>query len=241
MAVLQDFFDALAYSEFSDLAMGNSQNGSLQEKEYPKVISALNLALNDMYRKFLLKVGVLYLREVKNQTIYYLRPEFVDDIGGLDTYILYDEENPFLGDLVKILAIYDQENNELPFNQPLDIFPFGSKIVTTSFDVIHIEPQVVPRTLRIVYHATYPKIVLTPTFNPMQYPVYFPDYIQPALLAYVGSRIFRGRAAKGNEQGQSINFTLYRQYDKICEELRNAGLVEDVYLPSDRFTRNGWR
>lgn len=236
---LQEFFDHLAHGEFADLAIGNSETGTIVETAYPKIISHLNLGLNELYKKFILKKKECTIQQQAGVELYYLRSSYIAT-GGIfadDAYIVEEDTDGFDNDIVKILEAYDADGDEVPINNLK--YP-TTGIFTQAFDTLKMTPADPLKTVSIVYQAYHPRITLTETFNPETYQLYFPEYIEYALLCFIAAKLFKSKTTKTSEVTSPSYNSFLNQYDKACKEITELGLVEDTLFESKNFESKGW-
>lgn len=240
MILLSKIFDDLAYGEFANIAMGKSQLDSITEKHYPRVLSALNLGLTELYKRFKLKEKEFDIHQQTGVSVYYLRTDNMGDVGDLDseTYLVSsNDDDPFADDIIKILEAYDSDGEEVKINFSGD--PDNS-IFTQAHDIIKMTPSSPLETISIVYQATHPPITITPNFDPKLVKLYFPDFILEALLNFVASRIFKGKTSKAAEGETHLSLTFIQQFEHACRKIVELGLVADEELSHNRFTTDGW-
>jgi len=249
MITLQDLFDDLAYGELSNVALGNSDLETITEKSYPKVVSAINLGLVEIYKRLNLRQGKVKLHQYTGLTTYYLRSEFADtaDAMGDETYLEQTDEAPFTDDVIKVRSAVDSAGNKVHINDakyPADLF-------TPSFDTIEIaapssslvNADGTTRTsvdvFTLSYQAKYPKIIIKPNFKPSTYKLYIPDVIEEPLLIYVAYKMFRKpvKIAKGEVNPST---TLMIEFENSMKKIELLNLDIDVNDERDRFSANGW-
>lgn len=238
MIYLQELFNNLAYGQFSNMAIGNAATGSIEEEQYPKVVSLINSALLDIYTRLPLKRKEFDLYQREDVTIYYLRPEYVGAVDTGDPYIYIDgtAENVVDGDIIKLLNAYDSAGNEIYINKekyPDDIF-------TPEFDTIKVALRDPLEIISVVYQAAYPKIVIGSDFDPTTYALYYPGFIGTALEANIAARLLEGKSTQATEgQGNPANTFQYK-YERECLRLSNLNLIPEEEPENERFIDNGW-
>ena len=249
--LLQELFDNLAAGEFANLAVGNSITGSITEASYPKMVSHINMGLREIYKRFLLKKKECTLYQQEGVTTYYLRSTHVGYVGsmGPDVYIEDVYNDTFDDDVIKVLEAYDSLGDSIPVNDPrkqnvgilysaadsVDI-----RITTLAFDTIKMVPCDPLQAVTLVYQASHPKIVITEDFNPATYQLYFPDFIETALMAFIASRLYKGKASKAVEGEVREYNTFFYQFEKACKEIKDLGLAEELLTEENGFERKGW-
>jgi len=240
MIFLQKIFDDLAYGEFANIKIGRSQLDSITEADYPRIISALNLGLIELYKRFKLKEKEVTLYPYSQVYLYYLRSEYVGVTAELSSsiYLISKEyDDPFNDDLVKVLEAYDELGDEIPVND--SNYP-DTGIFTPTQDSIKISSANELTQIDIVYQAYYPPIELTRTFNPKTYKLYIPEYTLDALLNFIAARVFKGKTSKAAEGEVQLSTTFSQQYEIACRKITNYGLIDEATTKSKQFTNNGW-
>lgn len=236
MITLQELFDTLAQGELANLSLGNSPLRTITEAHYPKMVSHINLGLIELYKRFHLREGEVRVHQYPGVTTYYLRSAHSGELADMceDTYLEVDDANPFLDDVLKVTQVYNSLGDELPLNNstnPLSVF-------TPSFDVLKTPVNDPPDVLSVVYRASYPKIVITPTFNPITTKLHIPDYIIEPLLLYVASRAFKATPTPEGEVNP--NTSNIHQYELACRKVEMYSLPPDVNDTRNQFTAKGW-
>jgi len=239
MITLQEIFDDLASGEFTSMSLGNSALGSIVEAQYPKVVSSLNLGLLELYKRFKLKQKECTVHQHADVTTYYLRTDYLGPVADLDdeAYIVEVEDDPFEDDIIRILEIYDADNEVIPLN---DYRYPDTGVFLLAFDTLSMVPADPVEVRTIVYQARYPKIILTDPFDPKDIELYFPDFIKEALLLYMASRIYKGKTSKAAEGTQNLGITFLAQFEAACKRLEQLGLAETRDLAHERFAAKGW-
>ena len=236
MLTLQEIFDALAYGEFTNMALGNSVLGTLTEDKYPKVVSALNLGLVELYKRFLLKKKKCLLIQQAGVTTYFLRSDYVGMyIESIDDGAY--EEDVFEDDIIKVLAVCNAAGEDVPLNNPK--YP-NTGVFTQTYDTIHMVPAKPPATLTVTYQAEYPRIKIEDDFDPNEIKIYFPKFLLDPLLAYIAARIFKGKTSKSAEGETNLSTTFHYQFEAGCKKIVELGLAEEAEEQSGKFTARGW-
>lgn len=237
--VLQELFDNLAHGEFSNLAVGNSATGSIKQEAYPKVVTHINRALKAIYKRFILKKKTIWVHQQADLSTYYLRSAYlIDTVPGPDAYLSDLSTDPFEDDLVNVLYARDGDGEDMPLNNPR--YP-DTGIFTQAADTLEMTPDNDDlQVIQLTYQAFYPRIVITETFSPETYPLYFPAFIEEALMVHIASQLFKGKTSKASEgEGYGTNTFEYR-FDKACQEIEDLGLAEPSEEKSQRFTKKGF-
>lgn len=241
---LQNLFDNLAHGELSNLAIVNTTTGTIKEAAYLKVVSQINRALRELYKRFLLKKKCGIIRQQAGLTTYYLRDPYAHYVDGSSVNYLseYDLDEPFNNDVIKVLGVEDPDAKEprdrmLPLNDPK--YP-DTGVFTTAFDTIYMVPANPPKRVKITYQAAYPEIKITEDFNPENYELHYPPYIEEALTNYIASLLVKGKLTKASEGEGYASNTFDFKYEAACQRIVVLGLAEEVVATSTQFERRGW-
>jgi hypothetical protein len=243
--VLQDLFDELATGEFSNLAIGNSINGSIEPDAYKKVVTQVNAGLRELYKRFLLKDKICYITRPTGTTNYFLRDVNVvasfGDAPTAETPITVSVESitekPTVSDLCRVIDVFGDGIDETTVYLNDNRRPDG--VFTHGHDHISIKNPL-PVVLGVVYQAYYPRIILTELFDPETYNLYYPEYLSYALKCYVASELFTGKTSKATEGEAQIYNTFHGKFEKACKLIEDRGFAEEVNTEDTKFEDGGW-
>lgn len=221
---LSEIFTQLSYGELSQISLGSSEMGGIDEGNYPRLLAHINLGLLALYKRFPLKEG---------RTVLTLQP-------GVLTYSLGTEN------VLKVERIYTEQGWELGLNDEAD--PYAC--FTPSAHLLRVPAEVAARrmdlpdhlktsTLEVVYRAGHPLLALDSLgyLDPEQVEVELPySHLEP-MLYYVASRV-------NNPMGMSNEFhagnSYYAKYEAACQQLELQNLRVDQGAQNTRLDRNGW-
>jgi hypothetical protein len=220
---LQEIFDHLSAGEFSQISIGGQPSGVINEDNWERVLSHLNLGLTALYTRFKLKERDLEIPLQADANIY-----------QLDVY-----------DILKIEEIKASSGEIVPLNDKNN--PFSCH--TTSLNTLKVPTLLlvpdssVPdklrtSTLTVTYRANHPKIMARfGMLNPTTKVIELPYSHLSALLYYMASRV-------NNPIGMSSEFnagnTWYAKYEAECLRLEEEGAEVDTNNTNQRLVRNGW-
>ena len=244
--VLQDLFNTMAYTEFSQLAVGNSTINSIKPEDYPNVIANINRALAEIYKKFILKQRECSFTEQLAISNYVLAIPPVSP--SLDRIYLFDPVNSeitdsiFLNDVIRIIYAEEDDGTIIPiddFNY-VDTEGNNTGLFIKEYNRFILTPPTKLRNVIITYQAQYPEIQITNTFDPSTYVLSYPKFIEEALLFNIASQIMRDKTSKASEgEGYATN-TYYYKYQKACDEIVNLGLAQLSTELDNRFIAKGF-
>lgn len=186
---IQEIYDDLVFGELS--SHGIAINGSISDADKPKIISAMNSGLADIYTRFPLLTKEITIIQHSFITEYHLDVKYArTNTASTEKYkYIYDTPSyPFIGDNLRVENIYDEVGNELLINSnstcSVALFP--------SMNTIEIPNPVETNAMFVVYRAKHPTIKA----DSVELHTSFPQQFRNALLAFIGSRVYAGGTAQ---------------------------------------------
>lgn len=222
---LQNLMSQLAYNELSGLFLATSPSGQIDEESFPRVLSAVNSSLTDLYTRFVLSEKELHILCLANKTNYVLKPEFatMNPTPGIK-YILDTPDYPFTGDLIRILSVTDEIGYQVSIN---DRGRRGS-IYIPQYNTIQVNNPANDKMLSVLYQARHPTLVMEDPddiyFSRDQQAVDVPPALEEALRVRVAFHIFSAMERKENS-AQIVN--LASRYEMLCAQAENKNLLND--------------
>ncbi len=242
MITLNEIFEDLAYGELAQLFVGGEGTG-VPTAEYPKIISATNLALTALYSRFPLNEKQLDIQQYENIAIYHLDIKYAQSNADSDEpikYILDTVERPFLDDVIRITAAFNEVGEEVPLNDENAINStdgLDNSWFTPSYDSVQIPYPVSTNICSFVYRAKHVKIPLTTT-DANLVEVEVPESLREALLTYIGARVYSSR---GSESALGLSQVLFAKYESICLEVEQRNLLLNGSSATNiKLEINGW-
>ena len=245
---LTEIFSHLTYGELSQLSIGGSEAGVIDETNYARVISHINLGLTALYKRFPLKEGRITLGLSLGRMTYPLTTDYAvsnTKSKQLVKYIQDSTAESFTNDILKVEGVYTANDYEFGLNDLAD--PYA--IMTPSPTVIRVPPMVVAQssdlpeelktaTLLVTYRANHPIIVADfGWFDPETYEVELPyTHLEP-LLFFVASRV-NNPIGMVNEFNAGNNYAA--KYEHSCQLLEALNLKVDQGSQADKLHDRGW-
>lgn len=217
MTTLANILSDLSYGVLSNLHLGSSGNGSIEEKHLPKIMVFINDGLAKLYTKFILSRKVMDITVAAGDT------EFRLSTGDKDC--------------LKVLAVEelnaDGEYDKLPLN---DSAAIKTGACTPAIDILKV--PVNPDsdvTYRVHYQARHPRIEVGDLGSK---DIELPDTLYEALTMYVAYRAYLGI----NTQEASATAGAYlSQFTLACGEVTTMDTVaQSQSHTNSRFQNNGW-
>lgn len=214
-------------SEFlQNIALGELEGSNLIEmggyeilpKHIPKVINALNQALDYFYSIFPLKENQLVIRLYPNISRYYLDKDYADtNLEAKLKYIVDSPANSFENDVLQIQAVFTDNGTSLSINDPLT----WSGVSTPEYNCIQVPEMTLNscKYLTVLYRAKHKRIPLNA--DPEKVIVSIPSSFEGALQTYVASLIFMFTRGDDNKQ---LSNSLFGKFKTQVEELKLEGI-----------------
>lgn len=242
--LLSDIFEQLTYGELKQFSIGGFSSGAIQPKDYPEVISHINLGLLSLYTKFPVLEKELIIELQEGISIYQLDYAYAEsNPAGADVkYIQDTTDAPFLDDLLRIDSAYTAWGDELRLNDDavnsIDYSPAQYSLFIPSWDSVQVPNGMIVQDdlIYIIYRAKPVKI--TNDVDPTTYDVFIPETMLEALLQFVVSRVHSGRTGQEAEQSSII---AKQKYEAICVELEMRNILNSADNRTNiKLDENGW-
>lgn len=226
-------FQNLAHAELSNLALVDEDTGNIKNNRKPSILVYADEGLLRLYSRFILKTNDLIVEPVEHITNYYLLPRFAENHEPkLEpyTYIKDLPLEPFEGDVIKILDVFNIHGQKLPLNdseQPRSLF-------TPQANVLQVPYKDVLTPLNVVYQARHkPLDISKPEQN-----IYLPDVLHAALRSYIAHKVYGNM----NTEGSTANALSHLSaYEAVCFEAETKDLVNNSNITTNTiFRKRGW-
>ena len=207
---LQKLFEYLTLGELKQLGIGGYEEyKAIQEKDYPEIISHLNLALMNLYTRFPLLEKELVLETRPDQQLYVLSSKYAEPNEGWYIQGVYND------DLIRINSAY-LGDTELPINDEYS----ATGIYLPSYNSIQIPFATGSEEISIIYRAKPEKVPLD-----LEYEIPLPEVLTEALLVFIEYRI---RKSMGGEQGTVLGQQALQMYEMFCGEIERKNILNNA-------------
>lgn len=215
--LLSELFDRLALGELNQHKYGKT--GAILAQDYPALIHQVNTALTTLYVKFPLKVGEVTLQQQAGVHEYLLHTDYAESKTESAEPVKYllDADNPFLGNIIRIEAVYDSEGNQVPLNIPA----LSTSWFTPTWASIHIPVPVPDALATIIYRTGHIKIA--PDAVPASTELLLPSCLEEAFQAYIASKCF---VSLGNPSSAALASYYRGLYDKQIAQVERDNLLQ---------------
>lgn len=207
---LKELFEQLTLGELKQLGIGGYEEyKAIQEKDYPEIVSHVNLGLMNLYTRFPLSEKELVLETRPDQQLYVLSSKYAEPNEGWYIQGAYND------DLIRINSVY-LGDVELPVND--EFSPIS--VYLPSYNSIQIPFASGSEEIVIIYRAKPERVPLD-----LEYEIPIPDVLNEALLVYVEYRI---RKSMGGEQGNALGQQALQMYEMFCSEIERKNILNNA-------------
>lgn len=229
---LEEIFAGLSYGVLNNLAISGEGSGAIPFQFEPKVIHHLNQSLIAIYGRFPLHEKEVQIRAYDNKALYPLKKIYADSDATVvpQKFISDTVDEPFLEDVLKIMTIYDEDGELVPFNQDDE----DCKVYTPTTSTIQLVEPVAGNSYFIIYHALHKKLVV----GDLTQEVEVPEVLVPALYSHVGYQVFSAMGGQDNAAKAAEHLSTY---ESACIEITEKDLVSSsVENASTKLSNRGF-
>lgn len=232
---LLEVFNQLTYGELSQISIGGGNVGEIAQRNYPAILSHMNLGLTQLYKRFSLKQGELRIATVTGLTTYLLSSKYaVSNTRSREPikYILDSPLAPYTDDLLKVEEVW-YAGEELSINNARDSFT----VHMPSEKVIRL-PTACVGYVDVKYRANHPHLdVDTMTQDPEDLDIELPYSHLQALLLFIASRV---NTPMGMSNEHHAGNSYYAKFEAECARLEAENVHVDKVVQRDHFREKGW-
>jgi hypothetical protein len=218
---LKDLFRDLSYGQLSNLAIGGNGTGVINEDGKPRIVSYTNEALLRLHSKFLLRENILFFGQVEHLTYYYMLERYarsgLTDPPCAETphlYILDNADEPYQGDLIKIMQVLDEFGTQIPLNDA----ERADSIYTPQPNLIQIPEPIDGKVLSVEYQARHPIIGQDDFCQEID----LPYVLEGALKSYIAYKVYSDMNGQENAAKAVEHMAMYTG---ICDEVTSMDTV----------------
>ena len=229
--LLSDIFIHLAHGALSQYAAGTNDAGTIAEKDYPKIISFINLGLSQLHTDLPLRMEQVTVQLDPCNTKYTLHSKNACSVSG-GGYLLDSCDDPFDDNILLIDEVFSEDGEEIPLNQ----HNVEGSFFTPKYNELQV-PNPEFKQVAVLYRADHPKLPMTQRLDPTQVEVQIPSTLLTALCTLVKAAFLSGQ---GSAEGIQESSLAMQKYYSIIETIKNNGLVHQDAYDINLFRRNGW-
>lgn len=236
---VQDVFRALSYGELSKMRIGKDASGDIAPDQHDQMTSLLQRALKTVYTRYAHKKDYVKLEQVEGVNHYHLRTEYaVSDTDAGNTnprYIKDSAEDPFSGDLIKIVSVRDEDAEDADQRLRINDQTSPNGIQLAEFDTLYIKVPTVGNVLTVEIQDNHPRLtiptVLTETVS-------VAPALENALLFKIAQLYFQ---SVGGEDASFRARSMQAAYEQECSLAEKEGnLPTHMTTDHNRFTNQGF-
>lgn len=234
---LNDLFNMLAYGELSNHHIASAGDGTLLEAKLPQIVHFANEALTRLYTKFVLKEKSCIVELQEGNTLYRLSPEY--SITGFDNllvdapYIQDTVDDPFLDDVLKVLAVHTNYGGQRPLNDSNNCW----SVNTPTFKTLQVNMIRANEVLAVTYQAKH--VMLTVPVENVDQEIELPTSLQGALTAFIAYKVYFNM---NTPESQTVSQGHLAMFNSICADTTEADALNlSISGVNTRFNLGGWK
>lgn len=220
---VEKLFEKLSYGVLHNLYVGEEGSGIIERKDWNRIISFLNSGLNDLYNKFVINEKELILKSVDWVSKYSLTVEHaMTNPQPALKYIEDREDDPFLGDVLKVLEVTNEVGDVLPLNDPEQ----WASVFTPQYNVIQLTHPGYDQIFSVIYQASPEKVLsdLDCDQDILDQEFLLPLALEEALIAFIGKEVYSSMSGQeSNSKAQELGV----KYIGICDEVDRKDLTSE--------------
>lgn len=218
-----ELFRLLSYGELSNLDLSVEGSGSIKKERQPQLINYINEGLLKLHSRFPLIQKNLIVELQSTIITYPLKLEYAESVGSDVEYPFIKDrpDQPFAGDVIKILEVHSSCGSELPLNDkgnPHSLF-------TPQPDVLQVPYPKAGLVLGVQYQARHP-LLLVQGRDLLEQKIEIPFFLEAALQNYVAHKVFSHMNGPENT-AKSQEFMSH--YETICVDIELRDLVNQSF------------
>lgn len=220
---LEELLSRLSYAELSNLSIGNEGRGSIKEEDIPKLVAHVNDGLVRIYSRFVLSTKQLLIEQVRHITNYHLIPKYAESTGANVPwpYIKDLPDEPFKGDVIRILEVHDSMGREYVLNDKDD----PNSLFTPAPQLLQVPTPKAGQSLAVLYQARHDYL----ENDDLEQEIFIPFVLEGALQAFVAYKVFSHMNGQENQIKSQEHLSTY---DGICSDVEERDLVNATFATS---------
>ena len=231
--LLNELYNMLAYGELSNHHMASAGDGTLLEAKRPQIVHFANEALTRLYTKFVLKEKSCIVELQEGNTLYRLLPEYstigFDNSLADAPYIRDTVNDPFLDDVLKVLAVYTNYGGQRPLNDLNNCW----SVNTPTFKTLQVNMVRANEILAVTYQAKH--VILDGTNQEIE----LPSSLHGALTAFIAYKVYFNM---NTPESQTVSQGHLAMFNSICADTTEADALNlSISGVNTRFNLGGWK
>lgn len=213
---IDEFIENISLGELSNLYIGLEGQVELHPQNRKKLLNYMNQGLKAISSRFPILKKELIIRGQDHIALYHLRPEYSMSCGTAKVRYIDDRHcDPYKGDLIKILSVY----NEIGMEFPLNDLSKNESLFTPSWDTLQITHAVLNQGYSVIYQALYPKMEDIEggcrTFH-------LPPLLEEALVNFVAGKVY---SHMNGQENKATSQEFMGVFEQKCAETAEFDLA----------------
>jgi len=229
---LSEILEYLMYGELANLAIGSDEEGHIREKDIPKVISNINLAMIDIYKRYPVLVKLINIQMYEHISMYQLHSKYAArNFNSVEPYkyLIDSVFYPFNDDVIKILGVVNEGGTPYPLNVENDEL----SVFTPAYNIIQVPYPINENKIQVEYQA-YPAKIPSDTTD-LTLEVNLPEFLLEPLISYVNYKLL---TRVGVDKPESINYL--KKYELEMNRINDLGVFNSDSRINLKLELNQW-
>lgn len=230
---VNELFRRLSYGELSNLSIGGEGSGTIKEDGRNRIINYANEALVRLYSRYVLRENDLIIQLEDYITSYHISCKFAlthEETPGLTRYIVDHEGDPYTGDFIKALTIYNSVGERLPLNDVGN----SMSVFTPQPNTIQVPFPASGEVIGVNYQAKHAPL----PYDNEESCIELPTVLEGALTALIAHKVFLNMNGQENS-AKAVEYLA--TYEGICAEVTDRDLVNSSSSQtSEKFYERGF-
>lgn len=233
---IKSFFKYLSYGNLSQYAVGTGDAGEVAEKDYPKLITAINLGLTALHTQLPIKREQVIIETVEAQKTYILDSKYArsntESIIPEDKRYILDTGAEFTNNVLMIENVI----KETGVSYPLNVYGDNTSVFTPLFNRVQFsKPE--NTLVAVIYRANHKLFPVSKTID-LNEEIEIPDYCLELLLLYVTAHVL---GSGGNAEAIQEGLMLNQRFEANVARATTSGLMpSEIYHKDMSLESLGW-
>lgn len=219
---IKDLLSTLSRGELSNLSMSNEGSGEIVEAQQPKIIDYTNDGLLVIYSRFILSEKTLICEQVQHITQYHMLYQFAESSQSNEAYryIKDMDKDPFLGDVIKILEVYDSGGYKRVLNESGN----SLSLFTPQPHVLQVPVPIAGQALAVQYQARHKPLKLDGD-GFLNQDITIPFTLEGALRSFIAYKTYSHMNGPENKASAQ---EFFNTYDTLCRDIEEKDMVNNT-------------
>jgi len=235
--LLSEIFDYLNYGELSQIKLGDNRETGIAATAYPAVVTHLNMALIELYKRFPIRQREIQIQTYTSITEYELKTKFSATNGTEPIkYLLDSATDPFLARVLKVERVTTSDvdvTDDLPLNDVSN----DKSILLLGYNILKV-PEPNGSDILTVHYRAAPDKVVSAGLDPSIVEIPLPDSLMEPLIFYIAARAHANITSIDGNPSEGI---LYMQkFEASVLKAKEIGAIDLMHESNNRPCNNGW-